>query len=94
MKVLAKATDGVEKVLHVLVDTEAEVDLLNLRVWEDGWQRARKPVRLMAVNGHHLRGGERTMKLQLLFGAESLSGIGQGTQVAKFNVNFLDANMD
>ena len=54
--------------MKVLVDTGAQVDLVNERlVPQDCAKEAKNPVRLIAANGERLSGGKKSVELELCF---------------------------
>ena len=66
IEVVATFTDGTSKVLQALVDTGAEVNLVNTKLDPAlKFQPSPKPVRLGVANSHTLEGGKREAILNL-----------------------------
>ena len=63
------APDGTEKVLDVLIDSGAEANLIRVGLFENLLIPAKNPLRLAAVNGTILEGGDQEISLKLLFEA-------------------------
>ena len=70
-KLLVKAKiqwdDGETKELKLLIDTEAEVNLINPKwVEENKFKRAQHPVKLGVANSHLLQGGSRETEFSVI----------------------------
>ena len=63
------APDGSERILSVLVDSGAEANLIRLGLFEKMLKPAKSPVRLAAVNGTTLDGGNEEITLKRYFDA-------------------------
>ena len=91
LRVQVTSSDGGKKNLLALVDTGAQVNLFRMGLFDaDFLVRAKNPVRLVAVNGAALLGGENEITLDVGLLAHAISGKQKPWHVES---SFLEANI-
>ena len=74
-QVHVKTTDGESKMVKVLVDTGAQVNLVRAGLFQSFGEPARRPVCLQAVGGDIVAGGDKTLRLQLHLNANDCGSL-------------------
>ena len=71
MRVLATHKDGAKHILHILIDTGAQANLIRMGVTRNILIHSAKPLVLFTANGARMAGGVKEVTLDLFFGARA-----------------------
>ena len=94
LSTLVTTPSGESRVVRVLVDTGAQVNLVRTGVFSDIGRPGQDPVRLQTVGGQLLGGGSRTLALDLHLVANDYGTSETYTHVVKDNFYIADITCD